>query len=88
MNASVQPFGDLRASSAHALAPPSAGLACYEVWGGNRRTEGPVELPGLSAWVYARPSGESESGGDVHYLSVCGEGRLTRVGLATSAATA
>lgn len=57
-------------------------LTCLEVWGGNRRVVQPIELPGLAAWVYSNPLAGQDGGGDLHYLSVCGQGRLTRIGLA------
>ena len=57
-------------------------LACMEVWGGNRSVTRTVELPDLTAWVYSRPAGEQDHGGDVHYLSVCGQAVLSRVVLA------
>ncbi len=56
-------------------------LACLEVWGSNRSVIRTVELPELTAWVYSQPA-ESEDGGDVHYLSVCGQAFLSRVVLA------
>lgn len=56
-------------------------LACMEVWGTNRSVIRTVELPELTAWVYSKPAG-GEDGGDVHYLSVCGQAALSRVVLA------
>ena len=56
-------------------------LACMEVWGTNRSVIRTVELPELTAWVYSKPAG-GEDGGDVHYLSVCGQAVLSRVVLA------
>jgi serine phosphatase RsbU (regulator of sigma subunit) len=56
-------------------------LACLEVWGGNRSVIRNVDLPELTAWVYSKPL-EAEDGGDVHYLSVCGQAVLSRVVLA------
>ena len=56
-------------------------LACLEVWGSNRNIIRTVELPELPAWVYSKPA-EAEHGGDVHYLSVCGQSVLSRVVLA------
>src|ERR1041385_8563214 len=56
-------------------------LACMEVWGTNGSVLRTVELPELTAWVYSRPA-EGEDGGDVHYLSVCGQSILSRVVLA------
>jgi phosphoserine phosphatase RsbU/P len=56
-------------------------LACMEVWGGNSRVVRHVQLPELTAWVYSR-STSAEGGGDLHYLSICGQAALTRVVLA------
>jgi len=56
-------------------------LMCMEVWGTNRSVSRTVELPELTAWVYSKPA-EGEDGGDVHYLSVCGQAVLSRVVLA------
>lgn len=50
-----------------------------EIWGGNRFVESSVELPGLDAWVYSRPHGGAEGGGDVHYVSSCAAGMIARV---------
>ena len=54
-------------------------LQCMEIWGGNRFVESSVELPGLDAWVYSRPHGGAEGGGDVHYVSSCAAGMIARV---------
>jgi sigma-B regulation protein RsbU (phosphoserine phosphatase) len=53
-------------------------LLCSEVWGGNRGIYRPVELPGLTGVVFSHPC-EGGRGGDVHYLSVCDFGRMTRL---------
>lgn len=60
----------------------TAGLVCAEVWGGNRAVASGLSLPGLEGWVVARPHHGDEAGGDVHYISSCGTGRITRVLLA------
>lgn len=56
-------------------------LACLEVWGGNRFVSTSVALPGMDAWIYSLPAdGEtSVGGGDVHYVSSCAAGALTRL---------
>lgn len=66
-------------------------MQCMEVWGGNRATTQSVAMAGLDAWVHCRPysgpdqplSGQSqptdEGGGDIHYLSSCATGRITRL---------
>ncbi len=57
-------------------------LACLEVWGGNRRVNHSVELPGLAGWIYSDPVATAELGGDVHYISVCSKGIISRFALA------
>jgi len=37
--------------------------------------------PGLDAWVECRPH-QSDAGGDIHYFSMCGSGRVTRLAIA------
>lgn len=64
-----------------ASTPLLTGFACGEVRGGNREIHAPVSLPGLRGVLYSRPC-SGESGGDIHYLSVCGSGLLARVCLA------
>jgi sigma-B regulation protein RsbU (phosphoserine phosphatase) len=41
-----------------------------------------VELPGLIAWVSCRPIAPATRGGDLHYLSVCSQGFVSRIALA------
>jgi serine phosphatase RsbU (regulator of sigma subunit) len=53
-----------------------------EVWGGNQAVDNGVTMPGLDAWVIARPHMGDASGGDVHYLSSCATGRITRLMIA------
>jgi len=53
-----------------------------EVWGGNAASENTVAMPGLDAWVYSRPYQGDSGGGDVHYVSSCATGRITRLLLA------
>ncbi len=60
----------------------SSRLACFELWGGNRSADHPVELPGLAGWVYSQPLEPAAGGGDVHYFSVCSKGMVSRVALA------
>jgi sigma-B regulation protein RsbU (phosphoserine phosphatase) len=57
-------------------------MTCTEVWGGNELTERGVQLGGLDAWVYSKPFGEAESGGDIYYASTCATGRISRLLLA------
>ncbi len=54
-------------------------MQCMEVWGGNAAIDATVDMPGINAWVYARPYKGDAEGGDVHYVSSCGTGRITRL---------
>ena len=60
----------------------SAALQCLEIWGGNHRVSHALELPGLTGWLHSEPTEQSSQGGDVHYVSVCSKGVLTRLALA------
>jgi len=58
-------------------------MSCMEVWGGNREADIGVNMLGLDTWVYCRPHGGAvDGGGDVHYMSSCASGSITRVLLA------
>lgn len=60
---------------------PQAGpsLQCMEVWGGNQAIDTGLSIPGLDVRVYSRPFGDhAGGGGDVHYISQCGTGRIGR----------
>jgi len=56
-------------------------LICSEVWGGNRSVNTSVKLPGMTGWAYSSPC-DGSRGGDVHYLSTCGAGLISRIVLA------
>ncbi len=57
------------------------GFTCGEVRGGNGVTHTLVDLPGLRGVLYSRPC-DGAHGGDIHYLSVCGSGLMSRICLA------
>ncbi len=58
-------------------------MQCMEVWGGNTAMDSAVAMPGMDAWVFAQPFGDSsDGGGDVYYVSSCSTGRITRMLLA------
>jgi phosphoserine phosphatase RsbU/P len=59
-----------------------ARLACFELWGGNGKTAHALELPGLLGWIWCAPFGHATGGGDVHYMSVCSKGQVSRIALA------
>lgn len=54
-------------------------MQCMEIWGGNQPFDNAVIMAGLDAWVYSKPYGQSEAGGDVYYVSSCATGRITRL---------
>ncbi len=54
-----------------------------EVWGGNCAAAKGFAMPGLDVWVWCRPRRHPEAdSGDVHFLSSCASGRITRMLLA------
>ncbi len=57
-------------------------MKCMEVWGGNHHADAEVSLGGLDAWVYSQPFQNASEGGDIHYVSSCSSGRITRLLLA------
>jgi serine phosphatase RsbU (regulator of sigma subunit) len=64
------------------MSPIAHVLTCSEVWGANSNVAHSVELPGLHGWVYSAPLELGQAGGDIHYLSVCDYGILSRIALA------
>jgi len=57
-------------------------LQCMEIWKGNRFIEQTVNSPGIQAWVFSHPYQGDRQGGDIHYLSLCVGGIVTRIVLA------
>src|SRR5580692_10385527 len=57
-------------------------MQCMEVWGGSQLTTRGVAFGGLDAWVYSKPHGNAQHGGDVYYASSCATGRIARLLLA------
>jgi sigma-B regulation protein RsbU (phosphoserine phosphatase) len=53
-----------------------------EVWGDSQLTARGIEMGGLDAWVYSKPFGQAQRGGDVYYASSCATGRISRLLLA------
>ena len=51
-------------------------MSCAEVLGGCERIDRGLTLPGLDAWILNVPAGGAEEGGDLVYLSVCGQGDM------------
>ena len=62
--------------------PDTVALQCMEIWGGNSAVESGISIPGVDAWVYSQPFHAQDFGGDVHYVSMCGMGRIGRFMLA------
>jgi phosphoserine phosphatase RsbU/P len=54
-------------------------MHCMEIWGGNRAEENAIATPGLDIWVFSEPYHADDEGGDVHYVSLCGGGIITRI---------
>lgn len=63
------------------LPPATHQFVCSEIWGGNRRVDSLIALPGLRGRIVSMPA-TGGRGGDVHYLSACDSGVLARICLA------
>jgi hypothetical protein len=53
-------------------------LKAMEIWGGNAGIDERVVVPGLDAHVVCRPQPGHAEGGDLHYLSTCAAGAISR----------
>src|SRR4051794_24294312 len=54
-------------------------MRCMEIRGSSVAVEEVFDTPGLDAWVACRPYEGAERGGDLHYVSLCGGGVITRL---------
>jgi sigma-B regulation protein RsbU (phosphoserine phosphatase) len=57
-------------------------LQCTEVWGGSGASDVSISLAGVRGEVWAQPFDGDVAGGDIHFLSVCGITKLSKVVLA------
>ncbi|MCB9847636.1 MAG: serine/threonine-protein phosphatase [Phycisphaeraceae bacterium] len=58
--------------------PEQLRLHCMEIWGGNAAEDAAISVPGIDIWVRANPALGGDKGGDIHYVSTCGAGKLAR----------
>jgi len=56
----------------------SVGLSCMEIWGGSDPVHQAISVPGIDAYVRSEPHDGGVAGGDIHYLSLCGAGNISR----------
>lgn len=71
-------------TSANALPSADSGpgrFYCAEVWGGNGGADQAIEVPGARGWLYSQPC-DGGRGGDIHYVSLCNSGLISRLCLA------
>lgn len=54
-------------------------MQCMEIWGGIGATQRSATMAGLDVWVFSKPHMGDAEGGDIHYVSSCGTGRISRV---------
>src|SRR5262245_21546811 len=69
-------------SAAAVLPPARHELQCMDLWSGNESIENETSAPGSDIFVYSRPFRGDRRGGDVHYISLCAGGIITRLMLA------
>lgn len=63
-------------------APDRHAVQCLEVWGGNHPAATSVAVPGIDAWLHSTTYRGHAAGGDIHYVSNCAAGIITRFVLA------
>ncbi len=68
--------------AASAAAAGHHALECMEIWGTNDLGDRTANTPGVDVHVHSKPYAAAQAGGDIHYVSVCGSGRITRTILA------
>ncbi len=73
--------GELVQTPDRATAVPPRTFNCAEIWGGNRPIDSPITLPGVRGHIFSQPC-DGGRGGDIHYISICGSGLLSRMCLA------
>ncbi|MEE8458438.1 MAG: PP2C family protein-serine/threonine phosphatase [Phycisphaerales bacterium] len=56
----------------------NAGRECTEVWNGNGPIHNAISVPGIDVWASSDPFHGAVRGGDVHYVSICEGGSLSR----------
>lgn len=70
----------MNALEAQTVTQKADAVKCMEVWGGNGAAANCFHRPGLDVWVWSKPAGDSTAaGGDVHFMSSCSSGRITRM---------
>jgi hypothetical protein len=58
-------------------------MNCMELWGGHGATNNRLRRPGLDVLIWSDPRNSTDAGGgDLHLLSSCASGRITRMLLA------
>jgi sigma-B regulation protein RsbU (phosphoserine phosphatase) len=72
----------MNSASQPAAATETHAVQCLEVWGGTTGVKTTLSLPGIDAWVFSEPYQGDDAGGDIHYVSSCFTGRVTRFALA------
>ncbi|MCG3129956.1 MAG: hypothetical protein FLDDKLPJ_00695 [Phycisphaerae bacterium] len=65
-----------------APANPLHAMHCLEIWGGNHAVRSGVRVPGIDAWVTGETYHGESLGGDIHYVSTCGGGKIARFAVA------
>jgi len=53
-------------------------IKCMEVWGGTHAIDTVLSIPGVQTQVISQPYRGEANGGDIHYVSLCGHGMLSR----------
>jgi serine phosphatase RsbU (regulator of sigma subunit) len=80
MRAALSQYKEEPMASTHSI--NRYALRCMEIWNGSQSVENEVSTPGAHLFVCSQPYGGGVQGGDVHYVSLCAGGVVTRLILA------
>lgn len=62
--------------------PADHPIKCLQIWGGNRAIDSAISTPGVDLYLRSRVHDGDAAGGDIHYVSACAAGKVSRFVLA------
>jgi len=78
----MKPQESVSQQSPNSNAEPFHELSCMGIYGGIAARVQSVKCPGLDMWISTHPYHGEATGGDLHFVSLCGGGMTTRILLA------
>ena len=67
-------------SRAKKMQVPTERKSCMEITGGRKSEDVQYQMPGLQMRIFSKQSEQGlEGGGEIHFVSSCASGRITRI---------